>query len=197
MISDEMLAAQTLNGDVSAFEEIVNRYKKAVFAIVYRISGQYQEAEDISQEIFINVYEKLYQFDSDKKFAPWIHRIAVNTSISALRRKKNIVNFDFDEGVAVNYQDYCSFKVIDPQVVLEKKELKEEISAAIMELPESYRLVITLRYQMDLDNQEIADILGVSRENIEVRVHRARNALRKVILLKWQERGIIDGLPAD
>lgn len=190
MISDEMLAEQTLTGDISAFEQIVNRYKNSVFAVAYRITGQYQEAEDITQEIFINLYEKMYQFDNSKKLSPWIHRIAVNTSISALRKKKNIINVSFDEAFVPNYESFPGFDMNNPQVQVEIKELKTEVNAAIMELPESYRTVITLRYQMDFSNQEIADILGASRENIEVRIHRARKALRRVILKKCQERGL-------
>ncbi len=190
MISDEMLAEKTITGDISAFEEIVNRYKNSVFAVAYRMTGQYQEAEDITQEIFINLYEKMYQFDSSKKLSPWIHRIAVNTSISALRKKKNITNLSFDEAFVPNYEAFAGVDMHNPQFQVESKELKAEINAAIMELPESYRVVITLRYQMDFSNQEIAGILETSRENVEVRIHRARKALRRLILKKWQERGI-------
>ncbi|MDD3267692.1 MAG: sigma-70 family RNA polymerase sigma factor [Syntrophomonadaceae bacterium] len=197
MISDEMLVEQTLTGDISAFEEIVNRYKNSVFAIAYRMTGQYQEAEDISQDIFINLYEKMYQFDGNKKLSPWIHRIAVNTSISALRKKKNMVSLSFDEAFVPNYEAFSGFDMHNPQFQVESKELKAEINAAIMELPESYRAVITLRYQMDFNNQEIAGILGTSRDNVEVRIHRARKALRRVILKRCQERGIINELSRD
>lgn len=67
LITDEMLAARILNGDSAAFEELVNRYKNSIFHVVYRLVGQYQEAEDISQEVFILIYEKMYQFDRKKK----------------------------------------------------------------------------------------------------------------------------------
>lgn len=86
MTSDELLASRSLNGDLDAFEELVNRFKNRVFALVYRIVGQQQEAEDVTQEVFLAVYEKLYQYDKNKKFAPWIFRIATNASISALRK---------------------------------------------------------------------------------------------------------------
>jgi RNA polymerase sigma-70 factor (ECF subfamily) len=66
----------------------------------------------------------------------------------------------------------------------------EDIRASIMELPESYRTVLVLRYQMDMKNAEIAETLGVSKENIEVRIHRARKALRRVLLKRWEERGV-------
>jgi RNA polymerase sigma-70 factor (ECF subfamily) len=75
--------------------------------------------------------------------------------------------------------------------MFERKEIMEDIRASIAELPESYRSVLILRYQMDMKNAEIAQILGVSKENVEVRIHRARKALRKVLLQRWEERGVI------
>jgi RNA polymerase sigma-70 factor (ECF subfamily) len=196
LISDEMLAQQTLKGELSAFEELVNRYKAKVCAIVYRMVGQYQEAEDISQEVFLTVYEKLYQYDPSKPFAPWICRIAANASITVLRKKKKVVILNFDETYGKPL-DYYPVPSIDPELELEKKELKEEINSAIMELPDSYRTVITLRYQMDYSNQEIADLLGITRENVEVKVHRARRALRKIVIKNWEERGMKNALPAN
>ncbi|WP_054695849.1 RNA polymerase sigma factor [Syntrophomonas palmitatica] len=78
----------------------------------------------------------------------------------------------------------------------EHEELRREIDAAIMELPEAYRSVIIMRFQLDLNNQEIADVLGISKENVEVKVHRARKALRKVLVQRWNERGMPYELPA-
>ena len=195
MLSDESLACKCLEGDILAFEELVNRYKRPVFSIVYRMIGQYQEAEDITQEVFINVYEKLYQFDSNKKFSPWIYRIATNASISALRKKKKVITLDFDEAYGKAYEDYYTADSGNPQLMFEREELKFFTDKAINELPENYRVVIMLRYQMDLNNQEIAEVLGVSKENIEVRVHRARKALRKIVQKHWEERGLQYELP--
>lgn len=196
MLSDEALARQILKGDLNAFEELVNRYKNIIFAIVYRIIGQYQESEDISQEVFFTVFEKLYQFDLDKRFQPWIQRIAINASITALRKKKKIINLSFDENLGKDFEAHMSVKIPDPQSEIEKKELRTEINQAMEELNEGYRLLLMLRYQMDLNNKEIAEILDVNREIIEVRLHRARRALRKIVIKKWTERGLSDELPA-
>lgn len=196
MLSDEILARQALKGEAAAFEELVDRYKNSVFAIVYRILGQYQEAEDITQDVFISVYQKLYQFDPNKKFRPWIQRIAVNASITALRKKKKIVNLSFDEGLGKDIDPYLPAHIPDPQTEFEKSELRQEINDALLSLNEGYRVLIILRYQMDLDNKEIAQILGVSRENIEVRLHRARKALRRIVVQQWSERGNSHELPA-
>ncbi|MGB4303692.1 MAG: sigma-70 family RNA polymerase sigma factor, partial [Syntrophomonadaceae bacterium] len=141
MLSDEILAERILHGDTAAFEELVNRYKNSIFHIVYRMVGQYQEAEDITQEVFILVYDKLYQFDRTKRFRPWIHRIAVNTAISNLRKKKKVVQLSFDESFGQTYQDYPSVMEGDPEAIFERKEIMEDIRASIMELPESYRTV--------------------------------------------------------
>ncbi|NLB53685.1 MAG: sigma-70 family RNA polymerase sigma factor [Syntrophomonadaceae bacterium] len=189
MMSDEMLASQVLEGDLCAFEELVNKYKKSVFAIIYRIIGQYQEAEDLSQEVFLTVYEKIYQFDVSKKFAPWIHRIAVNTTISALRKKKKVMNLSFDETYIQTLDNSPVNSMGDPHQYYERKELGAFINEVIMDLPESYRVIITLRYQMDYNNGEIAEILGISKENVEVKVHRARKAMRKLYMQKAERKG--------
>jgi len=189
LLTDEMLTAHTLRGEVSAFEELINRYKNSVFAIIYRMTGQYQEAEDISQEVFLNVYQKLYQFDSTKKFSPWIHRIAINTCITALRKKNKVALINFDETFLNQPQWEEPNNYGSPDIVLERSELRSEIAAALKELPMSYQSVLVLRYQSDLNNQEIADTLGVNKENVEVKIHRARKALRKILINKWEERG--------
>ncbi len=194
LITDEMLATQVLNGELSAFEELVNRYKGSVFSIIYRMLGQYQEAEDISQEVFMIVYQKLYQFDTDKRFGPWIHKIAVNTTISFLRKKKKVTTLTFDETYIQAAEDLPMLNVVDPEITLENKELLEDIESAIKELSDNYKMVIILRYQLELTNQEIADTLGITKENVEVKIHRARKALRKNLQKSWAERGIIHEL---
>lgn len=197
MISDEMLAWQTLNGDLAAYEELVDRYKNQVYTIIYRIIGHAQEAEDLCQEVFLTVYQKMYQFDCSKRFAPWIFRIASNTSISSLRKRKKAVMVSFDETYIAPMDFHASMQASNPHSVFEQRELHREIEAAIMTLPENYRVVISLRYQMDLNNQEIADVLGVSKQNVEVKVHRARRALQKILLNRRAERGKQDGLSAN
>lgn len=196
MLSDEMLVAESLSGEISAFEELVNRYKNQVFAIIYRMTGQYQEAEDISQEVFLLVYQKLYQFDPAKKFSPWLYRIAVNTCISSLRKKKKVVSINFEENL-ISYKQIDYSHDNSPDTILENKELRQEIQHAISQLNENYRLVIILRYQMDFSNQEIAEIIGTSRENVDVKLHRARKALRKILLQNLGERGKVNELPAN
>ncbi|HZK43554.1 MAG TPA: sigma-70 family RNA polymerase sigma factor [Syntrophomonadaceae bacterium] len=185
-----MLAIQTLDGELLAFEELVNRYKGSVFSIVYRMVGQYQETEDISQEVFITVFQKLYQFDTKKRFGPWIHKIAANTAISYLRKNRKVVTLSFDETYIKANNEYPLLQVVDPEFTIKHQELKEDIQNAIKNLSDNYKMVIVLRYQLELTNQEIAETLEITKENVEVRIHRARKALRKELLKYWEERGI-------
>lgn len=196
MLSDENLSQQVLSGDTAAFEELMNRYKRSIFTIAYRMMGNYHEAEDICQEVFITVFNKMYQFDSNKKFAPWINRIAVNTCISTLRKRNKVVSLSFDETYIPGNDQELNDLYEDPHLIIEQQELKAEIEEALLELPESYRVVLILRYQLDLKNQEIAEVIGASRENVDVKIHRARKALRKAMLKKWNERGLKNELPA-
>ena len=193
MTTDEALTAMILRGDVSAFEQLINRYKNSVFTIIYRMTGQYQEAEDICQDVFITVYQKLHQYDRNKRFGPWILRIAINTTISVLRKKNKMVTLNFDETYSQPESDY-HYDYGNPQLFLERNELKAEIKEAFTSLPESYRVMLALRYQLDLDNQEIAETLGITKENVEVKMHRARISMRKAVLKNRDERGKQDGL---
>jgi RNA polymerase sigma-70 factor (ECF subfamily) len=189
MLNDEKLAALAIEGKLSAFEELVNRYKNSVFGIVYRILGQYQEAEDVTQEVFIIIFEKLYQFDPTRKFSPWINRIAVNTSISHLRKKKKVLLLEFDEAFNQYEIPYSLCYKNDPETMFAEKELEREINEAIEALPESYREIILLRYRLDLNNQEIAEALGISRENVEVKVHRPAKHYVICLYINGMKRG--------
>ncbi|MCR4400229.1 MAG: sigma-70 family RNA polymerase sigma factor [Syntrophomonadaceae bacterium] len=194
--ADEFLAQQALDGDLDAFEELVLRHQRMVFAVAYRMTGQREEAEDVAQEVFVNLYRKLARFDSSRRFLPWLQRVTVNTCISHLRRRKKVVALSFDDSLAHHSHEQPASALLDPARALEAKELRGDIQHALLRLPESYRAVLILRYQLELSNQEIADLLGVSRENIEVRIHRARKALRKHLLARLEERGESVGLSA-
>ncbi len=179
-IPDETLAVQILNGDTHAFEILLNRYQKLVFKTAYRMMGQKEEAEDIAQEVFLTIYSKAHQFNPQKKFSSWLYRITLNACISRLRSKRPTVSGFSDEAV-YGAADGAQGR-LNPLTVLQQNELAQHIWKAVGELPENYRIILILRYQMDFCNQEIADILGIKKDNVEVRIHRARKALRKQLL---------------
>lgn len=194
--SDERLVHETMQGNPQAFEELVHRYQRQVFTIAYRMTNQREEAEDIAQEVFITVFQKLYQFDTSRRFAPWIQRITVNTCITRLRKKKKVVLVNFEDNISNRADPFLNIDYNDPAVVYDREELKLDLKEALLQLPESYRAMLILRYQLDMSNQEIADALGITRENVEVKMHRARKSLRKVLLERRDERRQRDELSA-
>lgn len=191
--SDESLAAEVLKGNLDAFEELVKRYQQAIVKIAYRMVGDRDEAEDIAQEVFIKVYNNIHLFDSDKRFAPWLYRIATNTCISRLRRRKKVVLLNFEDGLT-RQLEYQNTDYIDPLERLENEELHKLIMQTLLDLPESYRMVIILRYQADLTNQEISESLGITKENVEIRIHRARKMLRTLLISRLGEGRTGNGL---
>lgn len=178
--ADEALVAKALEGDVAAFEELVIRYQRPIYAVCYRMLGQKEDAEDLAQEVFLTVYEKLNYFDLKRVFAPWLYRIAINCCLSRLRKSRKVIFVNFDDGIYTD-TEIAPGNWENPELALERLEQKEAIQQSMKELPESYRIVLILRYQLDLTNQEIANMLDITRENVEVRIHRARKALRKVL----------------
>jgi len=185
-MADEALVARVREGETMAFEELILRYQRQVFSVCYRMLGQREDAEDMAQEVFLTVYEKLNLFDINRSFAPWLYRITVNCCLSRLRKKRKVVFLNFDDGI-YNEKNSLSSPFESPEMILERLEQKEAIHWALQQLPESYRVVLILRYQLDLSNQEIADILGITKENVEVRIHRARRSLRRVLASATQE----------
>lgn len=185
-LSDEALADQVINGKLAAFEELVNRYQKPVFRVAYRMVGQKEEAEDLVQEVFIHLYQKIGRFDPTKKFKPWLYRVAVNTCISRLRRKQKVVFLSFDDALAGNLETNA-IRDTSPDKNIEMQDLQREVHQAVLEMPENYRAMIILRYQLDLTNPEIAEVLGITKENVEVRMHRAHKNLRRILLGRMAE----------
>jgi len=185
---DEVLAVDTVKGDLQAFEELVKRYQGAVFRLAFRMTGQREEAEDAAQEVFIQVFKKMYQFDPDKRFAPWLFRVATNICISRLRARKKVIMLNFDDPAQRRLEFEQADIDADPLISLEKSELQREVQEVLQELPEHYRLLLIMRYQLELNSQEIARSLETTRENVDVKMHRARRLLRTAMLKRLQER---------
>jgi RNA polymerase sigma-70 factor (ECF subfamily) len=174
---DEELVERVLAHDNEAFAELVRRYEKQVFSLAYRLSGDYDEAADLAQEAFLQIYRGLDKFDPTKKFFSWMYRVAHNTCLNVLQKKpKNQISLDGTEtflGAAPESES--------PENVYAGQELRAKIDLAIAELPDTYRDVIYLRYIGELSYQEIADRLELPVSTIETRLFRGRQLLQKAL----------------
>lgn len=171
-VSDLELVQQCLSGDKNAFSEIVARYKKLIYSVVYNMTPDKQEVNDIAQEVFIRIYKSLDRYNPEYKFSTWAVKIATNLCLDMLRKKKvNSVSLEEIVGASSN--------VDTPEVYYIKNERSRQIRKAIDELPEKYRIPIILFHQNGLSYEEITKVLNEPMTIVKNRLYRARLMLRE------------------
>ena len=177
-LSDEQLVVCVLNGENVAFEILIQRYEKQVFALAYRLGGDYDEAKDMAQEAFIRIYQELPRFDIERRFFPWMYRVAHNTCINLLiKRPKEVTPLD----AIIDFQADSSDRERNPGFSYEQKELGEAINSALQALPEQYRLPLVLKYLEGMSYKQISEQMDVPVSTIETRLHRGRSLLKKAL----------------
>ena len=181
-LSDLELVKQLQNGKKSAFEELFKRYSTKAYHLAYRITRKEEDAEEIIQETFINVFSKINSFQGKSAFSSWLYRITFNTSLMKLRKKKKHaslpleVNINCEEPFIV---EYCSAEEHHRcEVFPIKHELRNRIEQAVNSLPEEYRSIFVLRDIDGLSNQEVSELLDLTIPAIKSRLHRARLMLQ-------------------
>ena len=185
MLTDEELVRGFLvDQDEGAFNEIVSRYTDKIYRLALKITRNPSDAEEVLQEVFLILIEKLYTFREDSKFSTWLYRVAANASYLKLKGKNKYVSnisledyapYDRD-GIlqGIHTKDWSSL----PDEVLLSQEGAEIIEKAVNELPEPYRVVFHLRDVEGLKNEEVGEILGLSLPAVKSRILRARLFLR-------------------
>ena len=170
--SDRSLVELALHGEHQAFGELVKRYQRSVFNVCYRIVGERQEAEDLTQETFLRAHDRLKTFDPDRPFGPWIRRVGANMCLNSLKQRK-LTMLPLDEEL-----EGSTSKISErPEVAREHAERSEAIRDAILELPVPYRVVIELRHFFDLSYKEIAEVAGLPLSDVKSHLFRARKLL--------------------
>ena len=159
-------------GDYSAFSHIVSKYQKMVFNVILRIVNHREDAEDITQEVFIKVFKSLNNFKEESEFSTWLYRIAYNTTLSELRKKKIIVS-SFEDNLS-NTKDEELYDEIDD---ISTEERIRYLEQAIKMLNSDDALIITMFYLNDQSIEQISAITGLSISNIKVKLHRIRKKL--------------------
>ena len=170
---DNDYIVRVLSGDVSAYASLVAKHKNLVFTIVLKIVNNREDAEEISQDVFLKAYHSLNTFERKSKFSTWLYRIAYNAAISKTRKKK-IEMVAIEDSVISNYstdeinRNMNELDEDDRQIILEK---------ALKRLPEEDNLLITLFYKNETSIDDISEITGLSVSNVKVKLHRIRKKL--------------------
>jgi len=172
-IDEHKTIQRVLNGDVKAFEEIVVLFQDMVFTLAYRVVKNREEAEEVAQDVFIKVYKSLKSFNEKSKLSTWIYRITYNLSINRYRsQKRQPITTEID-----NSNENKLGHTKDALSELSEREKHKVINKAILTLPETEKIIITLYYYEELPIAEIAEIVGISPQNVKVKLFRSRQKL--------------------
>ncbi len=171
---DSVLVKQCLEGDSRAFEGLVDRYQKPIYNLALRFAANKADAEDITQGVFVKVYEKLSSFDHKHKFFSWLYKIAVNESINFMNRKRNLDQF--------NEEVHSRSGTEDPPI--QDHEVTRKIERALLELKPDYRIVVILNHFQDLSYREIGYILDIRENTVKSRLFSARKKLKSLLMKK-------------
>lgn len=175
---DLRLIERCQQGHLEFFGELVARYQGRLYSLAYRMLHSHEEAEDVVQEAFLNVYRALATFRGER-FSPWIYKIASNLCFDCLRRRRgNTVSLDAPVGPDGDMSREIADSTCLPEEAALADALGLDVQRAIDSLPPKYRSVVVLRHVEDLAYDEIADILALPLGTVKTRLFRAREILR-------------------
>ncbi len=178
---DRAVVEAVLRGQQHQFADLVGRYQSQIVNYTCRMLGNYEDAVDLSQDVFLKAYSALGSYRPQYPFVAWLFRIARNAAIDEIR-KRRLLTVSLD--APVEFEDGSTGRQVeseglDPQDSYLGLEFADRVSTAINELPEKYREPIVLRHAAELSYEEIADALELPLGTVKTRIFRARDALRK------------------
>jgi len=184
-VREEDLIERIHTDDPRAFKELFDSNVTLVHNVCFRMLGSRQDAEDVTQEVFLEAYKFLHRFRFESKLSTWLYRIAVNRSLNHQRKRKldRWLSLDFDAiGEGTEDLDLPVANDESPSGMMERKDTERIVQGAISRLPERQRIALLLHRYEDLPYQEIAKIMDVSVASVESLLHRAKETLAKKLL---------------
>jgi len=180
---DAALMLRVKKGDTAAFTELVEKYKQPVMNVVYRTLRDANEAEDLAQNVFVQVYKSAHRYEISAKFSTWLFTIARNLCLNEIRRRSrhpaeslDVTRPEEEDQPLRQFEDKKNFT---PPESLLQSELAQKIEAALAELPENQRTAILLCRQDELSYEEISEVLGCSLSATKSLIHRGRETLKE------------------
>jgi RNA polymerase sigma-70 factor (ECF subfamily) len=174
-------------GDLESFDRIVLAYQQKVFNLSFRLLGEREEAEDLTQEVFINVFRHLSRFRGDAQFSTWIYQVTVNhcrNRLKYLKRRYQHATESLDDPIVTaegEIEKDLRYEGDAPEDVLYRQQVQKLVQMALDKLRDDYREVIVLRDIQELSYHEISGILGLPEGTVKSKLHRARWELKDII----------------
>lgn len=178
MTEDAELIELALGGDRAAFGTLVRRYQDRLFAAMIQVTGSSEEAEDVVQDAFVRAFLKLETFQNNSQFFTWLYRIAFNSALSRMRRRRGTTSLDqARETVGDEPVDHASA----PDERMLREERVKMVQLALQKLSDDHRSILVLREMEEHAYEDIAEILQISIGTVRSRLSRARNQLKLVL----------------
>jgi RNA polymerase sigma-70 factor, ECF subfamily len=180
-VEELVLVKRARQGDLSAYDELVRRYQERIYATVYHMTANHEDANDLAQEAFIKGFQALKSFKGGSSFYTWVYRIAVNKTINFLKQRKNKTQLSLDDLDFNAEHDPDLVALISdktPRREVNLAELQEKLNVAMQKLSEPHRLVVTLHDVQGLSHEEIAKIMDCNIGTVRSRLFYARQQLQ-------------------
>lgn len=177
------------NGDLDAFEKLVSHYQRPLYNLALGLLNDPTEAEEATQDVFINVHARITQFRGESRFSTWLYRIATNACLDRIRKNKRERSHRVITMAEADPLSDVPSWTDHPEQVCEIREQRDAIRDAVAELPVKYRTPLLLHIQHDYTYKEIAEITDLSVQTVGTRIHRAKLWLRKRLQTEWKGGG--------
>ncbi|MFA6545232.1 MAG: sigma-70 family RNA polymerase sigma factor [Limisphaerales bacterium] len=184
---DLTLVRRAQGGDADAYDELVRRYQRQIYGVVYHMTSHHEDANDLTQEAFVKAWQALKSFKGDSSFFTWLYRIAVNRTLNHLKQRKfrdskHAMSLNDLDVEAENHPDLVALvSGRTPRRDAALAELKEKLNAAMQRLSENHRVVVTLHDIQGLPHDEIAEILDCNTATVRTRLFYARQQLQGML----------------
>lgn len=181
--SDEILVARSQKGDKQAFELLIKKYQRRIFHLIYRITQDPAVVEPLAQDVFLKAYRSISSFRGSSRFYTWLYRIAVNTSLSHIKREaageNREITLEYELDSSPLQPD--SMKAEDPEELFMRKEFFKHLFDSLRRLPEDLRTAVILREFSGMNYEEISEVMGIPLGTVRSRIFRARARLREML----------------
>lgn len=181
-MTDEELVEKVKKGDADVYEKIIQKYQSKVFGLIYNMTKNQNDIEDLAQEVFIKIYKNLGKFKGESSLYTWIYKITVNLCLDEMKKRKNVIYLDekieVDDG-EVNRELPSEEK--SQEKLYEEKELQEKLHNCINKLPEKQKVMIVLRDIKGFSYEEISKITDVKLGTVKSQINRARLKLKELL----------------
>jgi RNA polymerase sigma-70 factor, ECF subfamily len=185
-VSDDTVVERVLGGDTECFEIIMRRYNQRLYRVTRSILRDDAEAEDVVQDAYVRAYQNLAQFAGRAKFSTWLTRIAVHEALARSRKRQRWE--EFDSMPEDTEHQPTQPEAQNPERAASTSEVRALLEDAIGAIPANYRVVFVMREVEEMSTEETADALDLTVENVKIRLHRAKAALRREIFARAGEQ---------